>query len=172
MSHGLFDSLVILLTSVTFAATAVGEFQISLPDSWKVSRADDGFVAEGPAAAQLRVSSYVIKGGTKDPEGARAARNVKDAAFEAVAELVREGTLVEQMPPTEKRLNAAVLYESLYTSSDARGYLAMYVLSGRMSVLVVSVEGDAREVRQILDVRTALVDAGGGAEARQTRSTR
>jgi len=152
-----------ILTAAILAAVAAGEFQITLPKSWTVSARERGFTASGPHGAVLTVTTYRIKGGTKDSEGQRAAANVRAAAFESVAQLVKKGSLVEQMAAKEKRLRSATLTEALYTSADARRYLAMYVLTGTTSVAVASVEGDAIEVRQILDIRNALVAAGGGA---------
>jgi hypothetical protein len=155
--------VVTLWASSLFAAPiSSGEFSLQLPATWKVQKVPNGYDVAGPAGATLRIRTYAIKGGTLDAEGRKAAKRVGAAALEAVQESVRHNSLNEQIPPRTKTLKGASLDEALFTTSDALRYLAFYVLSGKASVLVATIEGDAREIKQILSVRAALVQAGGG----------
>ena len=75
---------------------------------------------------------------------------------------MRRQNLVEQMPLRIKNFKGGSLEESLYTTPDALGYLAVYILTGHRSVVVTTVEGNATHVKEIVPVRHTFVAALGG----------
>jgi hypothetical protein len=139
-------------------ALSLGEFKFSAPPDWQMKAVANGYDGHAASGATMRIRVYRIAGGTDDAGGKRAARNVRDAAFEAV----RRQNLAEQMPPRSKSFKRGSLEESLYTTPDALGYLAVYILTGHRSVVVTTVEGSATHVKEIVPVRQAFVAALGG----------
>ena len=147
---------------VAIAIFTLGEFNFQPPSGWSMKAVANGYDATGPGAAMMRVRVYAVRGGTADAVGRAAAKKVRGAALAAVELTVRDNALVEQMPLRTKRLKAGQLDESLYTTSDSLGYLAVYMLTGQRSVVVTTVEGSATQIKQIVPVRSAFVTALGG----------
>ena len=139
-------------------AIALGEFKFSAPSGWQTKAVTNGYDGQTASGATMRIRVYRIAGGTDDAGGRRAAKNVRDAALEAV----RRQNLVEQMRPRSKSFKGGSLEESLYTTADALGYLAVYILTGHRSVIVTTVEGSATHVKEIVPVRQAFIAALGG----------
>ena len=139
-------------------ALAVGEFRLAQPPGWTATRAADGFEVSGPSGTAMRITVYTIKGGTADADGATAAKKVGDAALTAI----RQIGLVQQIEPKVRQFNNGTLEEALYTSQDDLRFLTLYVLTGKRDVVVITIEGGATHIKEILPVRAAIVDALGG----------
>ena len=149
----------LLLAAALFT---LGEFSFQPPAGWRMQPVPNGYHAAGPGAAAMRIEVYAIRGGTADAGGQSAAKKVRDAATEAVARTARENSLAEQMPLRTKYFKGGRLDESLYTTSDSLRYLAVYMLTGRRSVVVTTIEGNATQIKEIVPVRSAFVAALGG----------
>ena len=153
---------VAIACSLQASTISVGEFRINTPAGWSAARVSNGYDATGPDRAVMRIRVYSIAGGIVDDAGKRAAKNVRNAAVEAVAQTVRENGLAEQLPLRTRKFRDGTLEESLHTTADALGYLAFYVLTGRRSVVVATVEGSATQIKQIVPIRQSFVAALGG----------